>query len=93
MVQPVSVLRSPVRILTGTLAFLAKGLNITITILDIVHRPVFYLKTRRFGNWIIFSPEVDPTQDVPNRKSCSLSSNTNNNASIVYKAKGINSSP
>jgi hypothetical protein len=26
-----------------------------ITILDIIHRPEFYLKTRHFGDWILFS--------------------------------------
>jgi hypothetical protein len=26
-------------------------MNITITVLDIIHRPVFYLETRRFGDW------------------------------------------
>jgi hypothetical protein len=31
----------------------AKIIIITITILDIIHRPVFYLRTRRFGDWIL----------------------------------------
>jgi hypothetical protein len=30
-------------------------LNITITVLDIIHRPVFYLETRRAGE-LILSP-------------------------------------
>jgi hypothetical protein len=29
--------------------------NITITILDIIHRPVFYLKARRFGDRLALS--------------------------------------
>jgi hypothetical protein len=28
-------------------------INMTITILDIIHRPVFYSKNQRFGDWIL----------------------------------------
>jgi hypothetical protein len=31
-------------------------INTTITILDIIHRPVFYLKTRRIGDCILPPP-------------------------------------
>jgi hypothetical protein len=44
-------------------------LGITITILDMTHRPVFFLEAQRFGDWTL-SPSSDGTYSgEPNRKS------------------------
>jgi hypothetical protein len=44
-------------------------INVANTILEIIHRTVFYLKTGLFGDWIL-SPSSDGTySDGPNRKS------------------------
>jgi hypothetical protein len=40
-----------------------------ITVLDIIRRPVFYLKTGRFGDWIPSPPESGTYSAGPNRKS------------------------
>jgi hypothetical protein len=34
----------------------AMGRGIIITILDIINRPVFYLGTQRFGDWVMSPP-------------------------------------
>jgi hypothetical protein len=45
------------------------SLIITITILDIIHHPVFCLRTLRFGVWFL-SPSSDGTySDEPNRRT------------------------
>jgi hypothetical protein len=36
------------------------------TILDIIHHPVFHLKTRRFGDWV-FSPSLGVTHSEGKR--------------------------
>jgi hypothetical protein len=41
-------------------------LFLTITILDIIHRPVFYLKIQCFGNWILSSSSGGTYLDGPN---------------------------
>jgi hypothetical protein len=43
-----------------------KSASVTIVILDIIHRPVFYLKTRRFGDWILSSSSSGTYLDGPN---------------------------
>jgi hypothetical protein len=48
-------------------------INITITILDIMHHPVLCLKTQRFGDWILTPSSGGTYSDGPNRKSWSLS--------------------
>jgi hypothetical protein len=42
--------------------------NITITTLDIIHHPVFYLKTRCFGDWILSLSSGGTYSNGPNRK-------------------------
>jgi hypothetical protein len=42
--------------------------SIIITILDIIHRPVFRLETRRFGDWILSPFSYGTYSDGPNRK-------------------------
>jgi hypothetical protein len=42
------------------------NLNVTITILNIIHRPVFYLKTQRFGDWILSSSSGGTYSEGPN---------------------------
>jgi hypothetical protein len=49
-------------------------IDIAIIIMAIIHSPVFYLETRRFGDWILFPSLFDTYSDGPNRKSYSLSS-------------------
>jgi hypothetical protein len=39
-------------------------INITITILDIIHRPVLF-KAQRFGDWILTRLQMKPTQLSP----------------------------
>jgi hypothetical protein len=52
--------------LTGQKNILCHLINITITILDIIHGPVFYLK-QHFGHWIL-SPTSGTTYSVgPNK--------------------------
>jgi hypothetical protein len=41
----------------------------TITTLDIIRRPVFYLKPRRFRDWILSQSSGGTYSDEPNRKS------------------------
>jgi hypothetical protein len=43
-------------------------INITITILDIIHCPVLYLETQRFGDWIPSPSSGGTYSDGPNRK-------------------------
>jgi hypothetical protein len=43
--------------------------SIAITILDILHRPAFYLKTRRFGDWILSPSSSKNYSGGPDRKS------------------------
>jgi hypothetical protein len=45
------------------------SLHITITILDIIHHPVFYLKTKRCGDWILSPSSGGTYSDGPNIKS------------------------
>jgi hypothetical protein len=40
-------------------------INITITILDIIHRPVFYLKDNVSETGFSFRPQVEPTNLGP----------------------------
>jgi hypothetical protein len=47
-----AVLRNAGRFLTEYMVLHPKRKYITI--LDIFHRPIFYLKTRRFGDWIMW---------------------------------------
>jgi hypothetical protein len=35
-------------------------INVTITILDIIHRPFFYVKTQRFGDWVLSPSSLCP---------------------------------
>jgi hypothetical protein len=47
---------------------------ITVTILDIIHRPPFCLKTRRFGDWVLSPSSGRTYSDRPNSEaSLSLS--------------------
>jgi hypothetical protein len=43
--------------------------SVTITILDIIHRPIFYLRTWRFGDWILSPSSGGKYSDEPDRKS------------------------
>jgi hypothetical protein len=57
-------------------------INITITILNIIHRPVFYLKTWCFGDWILFPSSGGPIQIGPTeRDSLCLNLETETNSS------------
>jgi hypothetical protein len=49
------------------------NIRVTITILDIIHRPVFFLKTRRFGDWILSLSSGRIYSNGSNRKIYSLS--------------------
>jgi hypothetical protein len=40
-------------------------INITITILDIIHRPVFHLRHDDFGTWFCLRLKVEPTEMGP----------------------------
>jgi hypothetical protein len=39
------------------------------SILDIIHRPVFRLKTRRLGDWILSLPSGSTYSEESNKKS------------------------
>jgi hypothetical protein len=45
----------------------ASKFNITITILDIIHCPVLYLKISRFGAWILSPSSGGTYSGGPNR--------------------------
>jgi hypothetical protein len=47
--------------------------NITITILDIIHRPVLCFKTKRFGDWILTSSSGGTYSVGPNRQTQTIS--------------------
>jgi hypothetical protein len=50
-------------------AYIKTHVLITVTIPEIIHRPVSYLKTRRFGDWILSPSSGGSYSDEPNSKS------------------------
>jgi hypothetical protein len=60
-------------------------INVIITVLDIINRPVFYVKNCHFEDWILSSSSGEVYSVRTNRKSYPLSLDTRNNTSWVYK--------
>jgi hypothetical protein len=54
----------------------SNSFNITLIILDNIHRPVFLFKIRHFGHWILSPSSGGTYSGVPNRQSQSLSQET-----------------